>query len=141
MKKLAGWFLIVLLIAGCAGDGHPPTYKTTGKVTFQNQPCNGALVVFHPLAAGRENDPKPVGTTRDDGTYSLTTFAEDDGAPEGEYAVTIVWNVKNPKVKFSLGEGGGMMDKLGGRYGNPKQPLLKATITAQENNTHDFDLK
>jgi hypothetical protein len=100
-------------------------------VTFKGQPCGGALVVFHPAEKGRENDPKPVATTKDDGTFTLSTFGENDGASAGEYGVTVVWNASAKSGKLSLGsEGDGGADKLGGRYGDPRSPKLKASVTA-----------
>lgn len=110
---------------------------------MKGAPCDGALVVFHPLASDRVNDPKPVATTDANGNFSLTTFALDDGAIEGDYGVTIVWNVPDKEAKFSLsGEGGGGgTDKLQGRYGNPSSPKLKATVKAQDGNTFNFDLE
>jgi hypothetical protein len=131
---------VALLAAGC-GDGRPPVYPAGGKVTVKGEPAAGALVVFHPRDPGRENDPKPVATVRDDGTFTLTTFAAEDGAPAGEYGITVVWNQKAKEKKFSLGdEGGGAgQDRLGGRYGDPRKPQITVTVTASGPN--DFDLK
>jgi hypothetical protein len=134
--------LAVTLVAltGCGG-GTPPVEKAEGTVTVKGQPAAGALVVFHPKDAGRENDPKPVATVRDDGTFTLTTFADGDGAPAGEYGVTVVWNAKGKEAKLSLSsEGGAGADRLGGRYGDPRQPKLSATVKKGEPNTFKFAL-
>jgi hypothetical protein len=131
-----------LAAAGCGGDGRPARYPASGKVTVNGQPAAGALVVFHPKAADRANDPKPFATAADDGTFKLTTHDPDDGAPAGEYGVTVVWNVKAKESKISIGDGGGpLVDKLGGRYGDPRGPKLSATVTAGGPNQFDFDLK
>jgi hypothetical protein len=47
------------------------------------------MVVFHPLAAPAEKAPQPLGTTDAGGRFSLTMLKAGDGAPLGEYAVTI----------------------------------------------------
>ncbi len=99
--------------------------------TKSGRPCDNALVVFHPLEQDRLNDPKPVARTDKDGYFVLTTFAENDGALPGEYAVTVVWPGQDPKAsKMSMtGEGGAVgADQLKGKFGNPSKPLLKATI-------------
>lgn len=139
-------FLILMMsavfIMGCGGTGRPKTYAVTGKVTFRGQPCGGALVVFHPAEKGHENDPKPVATVKEDGTYSLSTFDENDGAVMGEYNITIVWNAKAKEAKLSLGsEGGGGADKLNGRYGDPRNPKLKASVKKDTPNAIDFTVE
>lgn len=139
MLRLSMISAISIFVFGCGDGGKPKTYAVKGKVTYRSQPCSGALVVFHPADKGRENDPKPVATVKDDGTYSLSTFDENDGAAMGDYNVTIVWNVKAKESKLSLGsEGSGGADKLGGRFGDPRNPKLKASVKKDTNNTFDF---
>jgi hypothetical protein len=100
--------------------------------TKSGQPCDGALVVFHPQAKDRLNDPKPVATTDSSGNFSLTTFAENDGAVPGDYGVTIVWPAKSGQSELSLsGEGSsGGKDQLNGRYGDPRSPQIQVTVPA-----------
>jgi len=146
MRVGIAWRMVSCLAAftlGCAGDGRPPALKAGGKVSFQGKQVNGALVVFHPQGKDRENGPKPVATTGDDGAFQLTTYEEKDGAPAGEYLATIVWNQVSSKTpKFSIGEGGsGGVDKLGGKFGNPKGSTLKFTVTKQGPNDFAIDLK
>lgn len=130
----------LLALAGC-GESKPATVPVAGRVTLNGQPAAGALVVFHPRDKGRENDPKPLATAADDGTYALTTFEDKDGAPAGEYGVTVVWLVKGKAAKFTIGDGGGGTDKLGGRYGNPQQPKLTASVKPGQPNAFDFELQ
>lgn len=118
------------LIAGCSGS----TIKTVpakGTIkTAQGEACGNALVVFHPIEKSRLNDPKPVATTDTLGGFVLRTFTMDDGALPGEYGVTVVWPGEQGEKTFSLsGEGNSAgPDRLRGKYGNPKEPLLKVTI-------------
>lgn len=117
--------------------------KVTGEVvTADGKPCDGALVVFHPQAPEKVNDPKPVATTDENGRFILTTHQLEDGAPEGEYGVTVVWNKAVSDGKMSLsGEGGAVTDQLGGRYGDPQAPKLTATVKASESNDFKFEVK
>lgn len=113
----------------------------SGKITYKGAPCDGALVVFHPLESDRVNDPKPVATTAADGTYNLTSFAENDGAEPGEYGVTVVWNAPAKEAKMSIsGEGSVGSDRLKGSYGNPASTKLKAKIDLGKLNEVNFDL-
>jgi hypothetical protein len=78
-----------LLLPGCGGETGPTCHPVAGKVLYQNQPLAEAMVVFHPLTTPLEKFPQPMGTTTADGRFVMTTFQSGDGAPEGEYAITI----------------------------------------------------
>ena len=77
-------------IAGCSSEPeHTPVFKTTGKVVFQNAPVAGAFLVLHPKGPVNPEDPKPNAYVKEDGTFATTTFVNADGAPAGDYVVTI----------------------------------------------------
>jgi hypothetical protein len=138
-------FGICFVTASLAGCGQPAwdAVPATGQVkTVDGQPCDGALVVFHPQDAGKVNDPKPVAIADAEGKFIVRTMTADDGAAAGEYGVTIVWNKPDKEAKLSLSsEGGGGSDRLGGRYGNPNSPQLKATVKAEGENHFFFEVK
>jgi hypothetical protein len=60
-----------------------------------------------------------------DGSFSLSTYDKDDGAPAGEYAVTIEW--QKLVTKGQEAEVG--PNVLPDRYGKPQTSPLKATVT------------
>jgi hypothetical protein len=69
-----------------------PTHPVKGKVFFEGCPAPNAQVVFHLFETGRK---RPIragdALVEADGSFTLTTFTPNDGAPEGEYAVTVTW--------------------------------------------------
>lgn len=145
-RSLAALALIALFASGC-GDGKPTCYPVTGKVMFRKQtPAVGALVVFHPSDPAYEKriGGKPFGKVKEDGTFTLTMFAESNGAPEGEYGVTVDWRgkPKEGKLNFSLGDGGGGATQplLNPKYGNPQNPAFKVTVKKGEANSFTFDV-
>jgi hypothetical protein len=90
--------LVALVVASCAkGDGRKPTVQVTGKVLLPDgKPAEHATVVFHPVnAVGAEV--KPRGKVGPDGSYRLTTYEGEDGAPAGEYQVTVELWLANSK--------------------------------------------
>ena len=139
----AAGMLIALFVAGC-GNGKPEAVATGGKVVFRKTtPAAGALVVFHPTDPTYEKriGGKPFAKVQDDGTFVLTTYAEGDGAPEGEYGVTIDWRGKAKESKFSFGDGGPVgAPLLNPKYGNPQQPVLKATVKKGDANQFTFEV-
>jgi hypothetical protein len=54
----------------------------------EGSPIPHALVVLHPIE-GSSEAPKPRGTTDPEGRFQLTTYDTNDGAPEGQFVVTV----------------------------------------------------
>lgn len=77
-----------LLLAGCTQQS--ATAPVEGTVTFNGQPVSLGQVIFQPISAEDKNYPgKPArANVQSDGTYSLTTFEEADGALLGMHRVT-----------------------------------------------------
>jgi hypothetical protein len=143
MRIAAGLFALVL--AGCGGTaGRPEPVPAGGKVTYKKTtPPAGALVVFHPTDAEFEKriGGKPFATVKDDGTFVLSMYATDDGAPEGEYGVTIDWQKRPKELKLSLGgEGGGGASVLNPKYSSPAKPFTKVTVKKGGDNQFTFDV-
>lgn len=63
--------------------------SVTGKVLVDGAPAEGASVVFHPVDPRLEH--RPRGSVGADGTFKLTTYLPGDGAPSGDYKVTVEW--------------------------------------------------
>ena len=72
-----------LLLSGC-GPNHPETAPVSGHVTYQGKPLPEGTVVFYPTEG------RPArGSINSDGSYTLTTFEDRDGAILGKHCVTI----------------------------------------------------
>lgn len=139
--RAVAWLLslaaLTLALPGCGGRPGPsvPIYPTEGKVLVGGQPAAGALIV---LWARPERTPPicPNATVAEDGSFRLTSFAKNDGAPAGEYAVTVVWS---PTTRVD-GETYEEPDRLKGRYSNPNTSGLQATIKTGKNALPTFEL-
>ena len=79
--------------AGCSkDDGRIPVYPVKGKVSVLGQVPEGALVVLYPTPGATNLEIRPSGKVKQDGSFELTTYEADDGAPVGDYTATIQWN-------------------------------------------------
>jgi hypothetical protein len=94
----------VALFCGCSGSSHPATSPIAGTVSYKGSAVDGAIVVFTP-SAGTGN--AATATTDSQGTFRLSTFGEYDGAPAGEYRVTITKMAKEagpPKTREQINQ-------------------------------------
>lgn len=83
MFRLLGVLLLMMSATGC-GTRYPETATVTGKVTYKGQPLPLGRVSFWP-PQGRP----AAGEIKPDGTYTLTSFRQDDGAIPGIHRVSI----------------------------------------------------
>jgi hypothetical protein len=126
------------LLAGVASCGSAasgpgkPVFPVRGQVFVNDQPAAGAFVLFIPVNEPAEPaDPRPRATVEADGSYSLSTYGENDGAPAGEYFVTVTWPV----------DGRDDEDRLRGRYREPRRSRLTATVKDGPTEVPAFRLK
>lgn len=154
---LASVFLLgSMMLVGCGGAvDRPKTHSVTGKVTYKGQPVKGATVTFRKQDAPRTS----LGVTKEDGTYSLTTFNTDDGALEGEHVVIIAKKSADSSaasnqpmspdeyMKKMQGAkpgaappGADQKNELPAKYAKPETSGLSRTVVAGEKNSFDFDL-
>ncbi|MFO0928586.1 MAG: hypothetical protein U0736_16450 [Gemmataceae bacterium] len=94
-------------------------------MTVSGQPAGHVRVALHPLGNGAAHGLRPVATTQADGSFRLTTYVAGDGAPPGEYAVTLIW----PDESLPIDECVELVhDRLKGRYSDPATTPLRITI-------------
>jgi hypothetical protein len=84
--------MIVLCLSGCGG-GQLPTYPVNGKVVFEDgtSPQFGTVEFLndaHQLNAR--------GEIANDGTFSVSTFEDGDGAVEGTHRIAIIQLTMSP---------------------------------------------
>lgn len=125
-----------LLALSCARDSRTAVHPVRGTVTFQKKPATKAIVVLRPVAPGSPNDPLPHGEVGTDGTFRIGTFGAGDGAPAGEYVVTITW----PEARTDPSGDEVTTDRLKGRFADPARSPWKVTIKEGENELGPFRL-
>lgn len=129
----SGWlFSLALCMAalcmGCGDDWRADTYPARGTITINGEPPEGAVVTFYPVGEDvDQRKSKPWAIVNADGSYTLQTYEQEDGAPAGEYQVTIKW----PWDVTDMAQA--MTDRLGKAYSNPESSEWKFTIAEDDN--------
>jgi hypothetical protein len=129
---------LVLSLAGCGGGSYV-TAPVSGQVLLDGRPLPNAMVMFVPEASAGAKDPVPsaVGTTGDDGRYSLVlqSGAKKTGAVVGKH-----------KVMITLGAQGGAIEtqrtfhrQLPERFN--RKTVLECEVPAGGRNDANFDLQ
>jgi len=80
----------VLLGVSC-GKKEPPVFEVRGQVSYEGKPVPHAFVVLHPLEKSEVRAVRPSASTDKDGWFVLSSYHAEDGAPAGDYAVTVEW--------------------------------------------------
>ena len=125
---------LLAALAGCREDWQAATYPASGRLTINGRPAAGALVQLFPKAgtAPDERNSRPWGKVAADGSFELSTYQGEAGAPAGEYGVAISWPVDAAVL--------GSPDRLGGKYNAPEKSSLAVTLKAEPNQIPPFDL-
>ncbi len=128
-----------------------PVHPVSGKVSVNGQSASGVLVLLHPAegSPAAKADVIPSATTGEDGTFQLSSYEQDDGAPVGGYSVTIQWlqsdanaNAKATKGKKAMPSGfARQSDRLQGKYKDPKKSPWQVTITEGTNVLKPIEVK
>jgi hypothetical protein len=134
MKSLSRHSLLTTLLAtaamgllsGC-GEAKPKTAPVHGKITFDGQPLTTGNIMFIPDPTGQYS----MGYIAADGTYSLTTFVDGDGALLGNHRVMITAVKDNGPESAAL-------PLTPTRYSNDRTSGLTAQVKEQADNVIDF---
>lgn len=130
----ASKLLVCVLVAiGCGGPKRKPVFTTEGKVLLADgTPAINVTVFLHPPSS--EPEPvRPLGVTDENGAFKLTTYDANDGAPAGEYVITLMYEpLDSPlfrkKVKKVL---------IPATYTKPDATPLRAKVEARPDNVLD----
>jgi hypothetical protein len=113
-------------------ESRKPVHPVRGKVTVGDKPADGAFILFVPVLEKQgDPTPRPRATAGPDGTFTISTYEPNDGAPAGDYYVSIIWPNNGREDE----------DKLNGRYRDPKTSQLNALVREGPNDLKPFRLR
>jgi hypothetical protein len=136
----AAFVVAVFVAAGCTGcsksQSHVPVHPVSGVVKFQRQSPEGAFISLVPKTA-IEGAPAPRASVSKDGSFTVGTFNGDDGAPEGDYTVTIQWYKPMRQGKDLVGG----PNVLPAKYASAQTSDLAIHVAAGENHLQPIQLR
>jgi hypothetical protein len=117
------------LVAGC-GKGRTPVYPAEGQLLIGGKPAANVFVLFHPVNATGPEVLRPSATTDAEGKFRLTTYEAYDGAPAGDYVITLLYEPVNSPLFRPKGK----PPKVPAEYTKVETSKLRATVAAQPGN-------
>jgi hypothetical protein len=126
-----------LLCGISCGPRRRKLYPVRGKVLFEGQPAEGALVTLHALDASDPMEVAPRAYVQAGGSFAIGTYASGDGAPAGEYKVSVVWLPPDARERALSGS---FPTKLPASYSDPKTSGLRGEVKEQPNEWPAFQL-
>lgn len=128
-RRLAPAIVLTTLIAGCADPTleRTPTFRVSGTLTHQGRPMSGAFVTLHPVSPVTDF-PTPRGSVGADGSLRVSTYTANDGAPAGDYLITVEW-YKPQNNNGELVPGPNVIPR---RFASPKTSQLGVHVAERE---------
>ena len=128
-----------MMIFGCGEESSfkstVPVFPASGKIIHLGKPLAGVILIFHSTDVNQKI--KSQATTDNDGKFVATTFKTADGAPEGDYTITLVVPSNESDSSREDAATEGQFRKEGpvrfpSKYQNPSTSPLKVKVTKNE---------
>ena len=120
------WAVALACVMGCNDSRRLETFPVKGTLLVDSKPAGGAHLAFHPV--DRRIVSRPVALTETDGSFRVMTHAPDDGAPAGEYIVTLYWRDESHSEDECEDHDPIQHDRLNGLYVDSTKSPLRATV-------------
>ncbi|MEY4396222.1 MAG: hypothetical protein RL595_3471 [Planctomycetota bacterium] len=146
--KTLGFALILFCqVLGCGGDPSfkpsVPVFPAKGKLEFQGKPLDGVTLIFNPVDENQKI--KPQATTDGEGNFTATTFQTGDGAPEGEFLITLVVKTEESDSAREDAEGNGRAKpaktKFPVKFQNPTTSTLRVKVSKGQADLGTLEIK
>ena len=132
-----GTSMLMLVLPGCR-DAPRATYPVTGRVEIQGQAAAYADLVFYDVRGRVPGGVRPYATTDQSGSFTVSTYGMNDGAPAGEYEVAISW--KGPLRGIPPDQRDALPERLPERYLDPAASGVRVRVERGENSLETIQL-
>jgi len=127
----------LVILVGCGGQDHPRCFPVRGQVLAGDRPLAEATVLLHPLFESAPVIPRPIARTDADGRFEISTFGTHDGAPPGEYAITVELRENRTVGEEVIRDGRNLLPS---RYSDARQSDLRCEVVAGNNDIPPLQL-
>ena len=130
---------VLLFALGCSSEeSGPACFPVRGEVRLDGEPLGEAMILFHPVDKNSPTAVKPLANSDLDGRFEMTTFQRHDGAPPGEYAITVELRALRPDGDEMIRDGRNL---LPGHYRDPARSGFKFMVKNEPNEVPVINLQ
>lgn len=115
--------------------GAQPTTPVSGQILVDGEPMKDIWVKLH-LEGATPETVQPAAQTDEEGKFKITTYIGGDGAPEGEYKITVEWLTWRQFGASWVGP-----NKLAGVCGDPKTTEFSVSVGSEPIELPAFDVE
>jgi hypothetical protein len=134
--------VFALCFASCGSAGAKKLYPVDGKLLYKGKPAAGVQVIFHLQNDSSPQAVVPSGVTVEDGSFTLTSYNTESGAPAGSYYVLLFWpEHRSPGGKTAHQVKSIPGDFFKGRFTDQKKPGFFADVKAAPNHLDPFEIR
>lgn len=131
--------LVTTSLSGCSDSKEPweTTYPVSGVVTYKGTPVANADISFFPKDESFPDSVRPKAKSTTDGTFVISTYGSGDGAPAGDYKVTIVRH----EIAVSKDTIVAKPNDLPNKYSKRDTTDLEVQVVSSPNDLAPFELR
>ncbi len=109
-------------------------FPVSGKILYRGKPIPDATVCLHPVTPFADGKPAvlPRAEVNENGEFTVTTYRTHDGAPAGEYRVTVSW--LGPLSGIDEDAEDRLRERLPRKYVNAQTTDLQVAVSEQGSN-------
>jgi len=135
----------VTLSSGCGKSapqikGKLPVFPVQGKLLIDGQPMANATIILNPVRKWPNGTApqRPRAFAGSDGTFKVSTYSNDDGAPAGDYKVTISW--KGDVSGVTSEQQAELPEKAPASFQEARSSRLRIKVNEEKNELPTWDL-
>lgn len=131
--------LLMSALVGCFKGKSPweVTHPATGVVTFKGRPVVDAELTFFPEDQSYPDSVRPKAKSTEGGKFEVWTYVQGDGAPVGNYKVTVIHNEVSVSKNTIVAKPNDLPEKLSKRQTTD----IQVKIVAGKNEIPSIDIK
>jgi len=121
----------LLMLSSCGEPKGGPRLKVApveGEVFVDGKPLDEGFVHLHPVTPHEmpraDQVVASMGQVDEEGKFKISTYINEDGAPPGEYKITITWKEATGLMKNQWGG----PDRLKGKYADVETTQFRVTV-------------
>lgn len=139
--------LAAAVLVGCSKKAAPikgaklQVFPVKGKLVMDGKPMAAATIIFNPVVKFPAGSAQmwPHATADQNGDFSVSTYVCDDGAPAGDYKITISWKGEEA-LKVPDSARGELDEQAPDAYQNARTSKIRVKIKEEPNTLPTWDL-